>query len=120
MQNTLKTRIKVSLNVKAAIFPRDDKGRAMFIKRVSGPRIVSLPDGSSMSRADLPPVDTQRWVASRKATVVKAVASGLISRDEAKARYALSEEELSGWENAIRQHGKEALKATTLQRFRQP
>ena len=92
----------------------------MFIKRVSGPRIVSLPDGSSMSRADLPPVDTQRWVASRKAAVVKGVASGLITREDAKARYALSEEELSGWENAIIEHGKEALKATTIQRYRQP
>jgi hypothetical protein len=92
----------------------------MFIKRVNGPRIVTLPDGSVMSRADLPPVETRRWVASRKASVVKAVASGLISRDEAKTRYALSEEELSSWENAVRHHGKEALKATAIQRFRQP
>jgi hypothetical protein len=92
----------------------------MFIKRVNGPRIVTLPDGSVMSRADLPPVDTRRWVASRKASVVKAVASGLISRDEAKARYALSEEELSGWEDAVRHYGKEALKATAIQRYRQP
>jgi hypothetical protein len=92
----------------------------MFIKRVNGPRTVSLPDGSTMTRADLPPVDTERWVASRKAAVVKAVAAGLITREEAKARYALSEEELASWENAIIQHGKEALKATTLQRYRQP
>ncbi|WP_212523213.1 DUF1153 domain-containing protein [Actibacterium sp. MT2.3-13A] len=92
----------------------------MFIKRINGPRIVTLPDGSTMTRADLPPELTRRWVASRKAAVVKAVACGLITRDEAKARYALSEEELSSWENAIRHHGKEALKATTIQRYRQP
>lgn len=120
MQNTLKTPIKVSLNAMAAGFPGDEEGRAMFIKRVNGPRIVTLPDGSTMTRADLPPVDTKRWVASRKAAVVKAVACGLITREEAKTCYALSEEELSSWENAIRQHGREALKATTLQRYRQP
>ena len=92
----------------------------MFIKRLEGPRTVTLPDGSTMSRADLPPVDTRRWVASRKAAVVKAVACGLISRDEAKARYALSEEELKGWEDAVRNHGTKALRATSIQRYRQP
>ncbi len=42
----------------------------MYLKRVDGPRQVTLPDGSVLSRADLPPVETQRWVASRKAIVV--------------------------------------------------
>lgn len=92
----------------------------MFIKRIDGPRTVTLPDGSTMTRADLPPVDTKRWVANRKAAVVKAVACGLISRDEALARYELSEEELASWETAVRKHGKSALKATALQRYRQP
>ena len=50
----------------------------MFLKRVDGPRQVTLPDGSILSRADLPPADTRRWVASRKAVVVKAVQYGLI------------------------------------------
>jgi len=66
----------------------------MFLKRVDGPRQVTLPDGSILTRADLPPADTRRWVASRKAIVVKAVISGLITQAEALERYCLSEESL--------------------------
>ena len=67
----------------------------MFLKRVDGPRQVTLPDGSILTRADLPPADTRRWVASRKAVVVRAVVYGLISEKEALERYALSEEEFA-------------------------
>jgi Protein of unknown function (DUF1153) len=69
-----------------------NEGTVMFLKRVDGPRQVTLPDGSILSRADLPPADTRRWVASRKAVVVRAVVYGLISEKEALDRYALSEE----------------------------
>ncbi|WP_372603289.1 DUF1153 domain-containing protein [Actibacterium sp.] len=92
----------------------------MYIKRIQGPRTVTLPDGSTMTRADLPPVDTKRWVARRKAAVVKAVAAGLIDRDEALARYALSDEEFESWCQAVARHGIKALKATKLQDYRQP
>ncbi|MCU0910340.1 MAG: DUF1153 domain-containing protein [Rhodobacteraceae bacterium] len=91
----------------------------MFLKRVNGPRTVTLPDGSILSRADLPPVETRRWVASRKAAVVKAVDAGLISADEACRRYNLSDEELAGWRAAVALHGEQALKATAVQRYRQ-
>ena len=90
----------------------------MHLKRVDGPRQVTLPDGSILSRADLPPPETRRWVASRKAVVVKAVTSGLITRSEALDRYALSEEELALWFGAVEQHGEEALKVTTIQKYR--
>lgn len=73
-----------------------------------------------MTRADLPPPETRRWVASRKACVVRAVAFGLISREDALETYNLSEDELSEWENAVRNHGERALKTTSLQKFRQP
>ena len=62
----------------------------MYLKRADGPRQVTLPDGSILSRADLPPPNTRRWVASRKATVVKAVVHGLLTQKEALDRYALS------------------------------
>lgn len=91
----------------------------MFLKRVNGPRTVTLPDGSILSRADLPPVDTRRWVASRKAAVVRAVDAGLITAEEACRRYGLSEEELAGWRAAVSRHGEAALKATSVQKFRQ-
>lgn len=91
----------------------------MYLKRVDGPRQVTLPDGSVLSRADLPPAETRRWVASRKALVVKAVAWGLLTQAEALERYALSEEELALWFKAVETHGEQALKVTTLQKYRQ-
>lgn len=91
----------------------------MYLKKVDGPRTVTLPDGSVMSRADLPPINTTRWVASRKAAVIKGVASGLISREEACQMYALSDEELEGWFDAVRKHGEKALKTTALMKYRQ-
>lgn len=91
----------------------------MYLKKVEGPRTVTLPDGSTMSRADLPKPGTQRWVASRKAAVVKAVASGLLPRDGALDLYEISEEELDEWERAILKFGERALKATSVQKYRQ-
>lgn len=91
----------------------------MYLKRVEGPRQITLPDGSILSRADLPPPDTRRWVASRKAVVVKAVIHGLIPREEALERYALSEEEFGLWCSAVEIHGEKALKVTAIQKYRQ-
>lgn len=92
----------------------------MYLRKVDGPRSVTLPDGTTMTRADLPQADTKRWVASRKAAVVRAVAAGLISRDSAIKTYALSEDEFQAWENAVATHGEAALRATALQKYRQP
>lgn len=92
----------------------------MYLKKIEGPRSVTLPDGTIMTRADLPCAETRRWVASRKAAVVRAVGAGLIQRKEALERYALSEDEFSEWETAVAEHGEAALKTTALQRFRQP
>jgi hypothetical protein len=91
----------------------------MYLKRVDGPRQVTLPDGSILSRADLPAPDTSRWVASRKAVVVRAVQYGLIPESEALERYALSAEEFDLWRRAIENHGEKALKVTTIQKYRQ-
>ena len=92
----------------------------MYLKKVDGPRTVTLPDGSVLSRADLPPVNTTRWVASRKAAVIKGVAAGLLTREDACNMYGLSAEELEGWMDAVRKHGEKALKATQLKKYRQP
>ncbi|MBK4217255.1 DUF1153 domain-containing protein [Paracoccus caeni] len=89
----------------------------MFVKRSETPRTAILPDGTVLSLADLPPLDV-RWVASRKETVVYAVAYGLLTREEALRRYGLSDEEFDAWVNAIRRHGRMALKVTALQRYR--
>lgn len=89
----------------------------MFVKKNTGPRTVTLPDGRILTMADLPAIDT-RWVASRKAVVVDAVEHGLLSRDEAIERYGLSPEELDSWFAAVARHGLNALKITAIQRFR--
>jgi len=91
----------------------------MYLKKVDGPRQVMLPDGVILSRADLPPPETRRWVASRKAVVVKAVVYGLISQAEALERYSLSEEEFGFWRQAVQNHGDKALRVTTIQKYRQ-
>lgn len=90
----------------------------MYIRRIPGPKSVKLPDGRAMTRADLPPSGTRRWVASRKAAVVHAVDFGLITPDEALATWSLSEEELAGWRSALSRHGIVALRATSLKMYR--
>ena len=91
----------------------------MFLKKVDGPRSVTLADGTVMSQADLPPAHTRRWVASRKAAVVRGFVYGLITQAEALNRYQISEEEFVEWVRAVTDHGEAALKATTLQKYRQ-
>ena len=91
----------------------------MFLKKVEGPRTVTMANGDVMTLADLPPVNTRRWVASRKAAVVRGVLYGLISQDDAMERYCLSEEEFQEWISAVAEHGEDALKATNVQKYRQ-
>jgi hypothetical protein len=76
------------------------------------------PDGRPLTLADLPPADTRRWVARRKAEVVAAVRAGLLSLEEACDRYKLSQEEFANWERAIDRHGLGGLRVTRLQDFR--
>ncbi|MFB9150537.1 CtrA inhibitor SciP [Roseovarius ramblicola] len=92
----------------------------MYLKKVDGPRAVTLPDGKVMSRADLPPPDTARWVASRKLAVVRGIAFGLMTRFEAMRIYGLSDEELDSWTRAAKYHGKEGLKVTNGKDAGQP
>lgn len=81
---------------------------------------MTLADGTVMTQADLPPASTMRWVASRKAAVVRGVAYGLITQSDALKRYQISEDEFHEWVKAVSEHGEDALKATALQRYRQP
>jgi Protein of unknown function (DUF1153) len=66
----------------------------------------------------LPPVDTKRWVARRKAVVVDAVRRGAITLEEACRRYRLSVEEFHAWQRAIEAHGVAGLRVTRLQIYR--
>lgn len=73
---------------------------------------------ASAAFVDLPPADTKRWVARRKAVVVNAVRSGAISLEEVCRRYELSEEEFLAWQRAIETHGVAGLRVTRLQIYR--
>jgi hypothetical protein len=72
----------------------------------------------SASPAALPPPNTKRWVARRKAAVVAAVANGYLSLEEACRRYMLSAEEFASWQHAIDTHGLRGLRTTRLQEYR--
>ena len=73
---------------------------------------------ATASLADLPPPETKRWVIRRKAAVVTAVRRGVLSLDEACARYRLSVEEFSSWQRLIERHGMAGLRTTRLQDYR--
>ena len=68
-----------------------------------------------ISLASLPPADTERWVARRKAQVVAAVQAGLLTLDEALFRYRLSLEEFASWQRGLYRHGLRGLQITHLQ-----
>lgn len=89
-------------------------------KNKNGPCVVKLPDNTILSRADLPPEDTARWVVSRKLTVVRAVVYGLIDLNEALQTYAISEEEFFTWVDLAAQHGENGLRTTYAQISEQP
>jgi hypothetical protein len=64
-------------------------------KRVIGPT------GRRLALADLPDPNTRRWVIRRKAEVVAAVRGGLLSLEDACARYSLSVREFFDWQQSI-------------------
>lgn len=82
------------------------------------PTVVTGPNGTPIGMADLPPPQTARWVMRRKAEVVAAVRGGLLTREEACERWALTAEELLSWENLVDRYGVRALRATRLQQYR--
>ncbi|MDY0882641.1 DUF1153 domain-containing protein [Dongia soli] len=75
-------------------------------------------DGHRLRLEDLPPPGTKRWVIRRKAEVVAGVRAGLISLEEACARYTLSVEEFLSWQKSIDRHGLRGLRTTRLQDYR--
>lgn len=83
-----------------------------------GESYVIGPTGAPLTRNDLPPPNTGRWVIRRKAEVVAAVRSGVISLEEACNRYTLSIEEFLSWQRLIDSHGLAGLRVTRLQDYR--
>ncbi len=77
------------------------------------------PTGRPLTRDDLPPSNTKRWVILRKAKVVAGVRTGLISLEEACQRYSLSVDEFLSWQSLFDAHGMNGLRATRLKKYRQ-
>ena len=70
------------------------------------------PDGAILTPLNLPPPNTVRWVARRKAEVVAAVRGGLLTMSEACHRYRLSVEEFQEWDRHYRADGLLGLRAS--------
>ncbi|GAA4770501.1 DUF1153 domain-containing protein [Stakelama sediminis] len=83
------------------------------------PDKVIGPLGEPLTLDTLPPANTTRWVVRRKAEVVAAVNGGLLSVDEACARYGLTVEEFAGWQRAIDRSGMPGLRVTRIQQYRE-
>ena len=84
----------------------------VLLKHVVGP------SGGPLTLADLPSPETQRWVIRRKAEVVAAVRGGLLSLEEACARYGLTAEEFLSWQKSIDKHGLGGLRTTRIKQYR--
>ena len=74
--------------------------------------------GSPLTLEDLPRPGISRWVTSRKAEVVAAVSKGLLTAEEARRRYELSEEEFATWQELYAKYGRKGLRTTRLQQYR--
>ena len=82
------------------------------------PKVPDRPRRVPARVADLPAPDTKRWHVHRKAQVVYAVRSGLVSVDDACRRYKLSAEEFASWQQLIEAHGLPGLRVTYGKRYR--
>lgn len=79
---------------------------------------VDATAGGRPTPVALPPPDTKRWVTRRKAEVVAAVAGGHLTREEACARYGLTDEEFASWQRLVEAHGVRGLRVTRLKDYR--
>lgn len=67
---------------------------------------------AALTYPELPPPDTSRWVARRKAQVIDAIRLGRISIEEACRLYRLTVEELASWQRAFLRSGVAGLKVS--------
>jgi Protein of unknown function (DUF1153) len=74
-------------------------------------RYLSKPVKMPVTSTNLPSPYPTRWVASRKAALVRDVRAGLLTLEEACDRYAISTDEFSMWEGRLARHGVRGLRA---------
>lgn len=90
----------------------------MFENQKIRPAQVVGPLGEPLTLDSLPPAGTTRWVVRRKAEVVAAVNGGLLTVDEACARYSLTLEEFASWQRAVDRSGMPGLRVTRIQHYK--
>jgi hypothetical protein len=95
--------------------PQDE---TMLEDRKCRPAQVIGPLGEALTLETLPAPETTRWVIRRKAQVVSAVQGGLLTVDEACARFSLSFEEFISWQRAVDLSGMLGLRVTHTQHYR--
>ena len=71
--------------------------------------------GELLALIGLPPRDTLRWTARRKAEIVAAVNARLVAAQDACKWYGLSAEELEEWRRASERAGEAGLRVTASQ-----
>ena len=69
---------------------------------------------------DLPPAGTRHWVPRYKAAVVAAVDAGVLSLEDARRRYLLSEEEFEAWRDTLKRYGVVGLRMSVSERRTAP
>jgi hypothetical protein len=82
------------------------------MRHTTAKHVVVGPDGNVLTPLNLPPANTARWVARRKAEVIAAVHGGLLTMADACRRYSLSSDEFLEWERHYKKHGLEGLRAS--------
>jgi hypothetical protein len=82
------------------------------------PATVVGPLGERLTLDKLPSPNTSRWVVRRKAEVVAAVNGGMLTIEEACARYQLTLEEFASWQRAVERSGLPGLRVTRTQHYR--
>jgi hypothetical protein len=95
---------------------------------MSFPRKAAMPDaptdvigpfGEKLTLNLLPPANPARWTVRRKAELDAAMRGGLLTFDEACARYGLAMEELIPWQGAHQRSRMQGLRVTRSQEFRE-
>lgn len=87
------------------------------IQKIKPSQVIG-PLGEPLALDCLPPRTLSRWVIRRKAEVVAAVNGGLLTIEEACARYDLTLEEFASWQRAIDRSGMLGLRVTRIQHYR--
>jgi hypothetical protein len=108
------------ITLKHQIMVQPSRHEPVMAPRVPTPAETRTIHAPRLSLADLPPVNTTRWVTRRKAAVIAAVREGVLTLDDACKRYQLSVEEFNSWQRLVERHGLAGLRATRIQDYRGP